>query len=639
MTKYHYQKYYLFCFPVFLLSILMSSSLETARAGDDWDYEDLVSAPPLESFSNKSGLWPHQSRHRDQNIASSSPDWWSENLGEPGLDSRRQGIPALSIGCSVKGDRVLLLFNGIPLNLSDGFGANELFIPEEILTSTDIVKGPASVFYGRSALGGAINNRSQILLYPRLQLSSNNLGQNKASGILPYSYSNGKGQISVLNQDEKGDFPFIAESSGREGRRINNGSHKQRFSLLNEVHWQNWNVTQVGLYGIKKGDYPERIEKPGTFGLFQSGNFDHQAGLFGLSFTRPLGPINSLTWNISHIQSKQQHDQGKSSFTHIESSRVLQSLQYTSTLFSDWNSQFFLDHLYDQFKASYLPEGPFRSSELEIGGSLEIPLSATSAAQAGLRYMEKYRRGVFALGFFEKSKQLNKWFTIGQGYRTPTLIDLFCNNTYCQGNPHLRPEESEQIELGYTTESAPNSKDSFNNPSPSVQKSFHWGHSLSIFSAHHSHYFEIINLGGKYQSINNGRVHVFGGEGQLILSSVRSKTSFSVTYLEGNRLDSKEELSLVPETTVKLDWNFRQNSSWGYWGRLTYFGNYFDRWDNSSPLINLGKVATADLGANWTKHNWRIDFSLFNIFDQPVERQIGYPEPQRFFRAQLTIDI
>lgn len=101
--------------------------------------EDLVIAPRLEPFSQRSGAWPHQLKiplEGSQHLS----NWWDDSRGEPGVDSRSQGLPAISIRGSVKGDRTLMMLDGIPLNLSDGLGPNELLIPYEIIGSTDFLK-------------------------------------------------------------------------------------------------------------------------------------------------------------------------------------------------------------------------------------------------------------------------------------------------------------------------------------------------------------------------------------------------------------------------------------------------------------------------------------------------------------------
>lgn len=283
--------------------------------------EDLVIAPRLEPFSQRSGAWPHQLKiplEGSQHLS----NWWDDSRGEPGVDSRSQGLPAISIRGSVKGDRTLMMLDGIPLNLSDGLGPNELLIPYEIIGSTDFFKGPASVFYGRSALGGAINNKTQINSRPQAKVGINSLGQKSANISAPYSLKSTIGQISLSREADPGNFHYRVKSNGLEGQRSHNNSDKQSYTWVSESKIGSWQMKQVGVYAAKRGEYPGRLDSSPNINTSPNGTFDRQAELLGISFSRALEDLSSMSWTVAGIRSDQSYDSGLPSFSQSRTDRV-----------------------------------------------------------------------------------------------------------------------------------------------------------------------------------------------------------------------------------------------------------------------------------------------------------------------------
>lgn len=591
--------------------------------------EDLITAPRIEAFSERSGLWPHHESQSTQDSDGHS-NWWSRILGEPGIDSRQEGIPAISIRGSVKSDRTLLLLNGIPLNLSDGMGPSGLLIPEEIIGSSDFIRGPASVFYGRSALGGVINNRTEIQSHPKIQMSTDSIGVTTAQGILPYPLpGQGRGQVSAMRQSDKGNYPFKAISNGITGTRLYNDKRINRYTLSNEISLKKWKVKQIALYAEKKGHYPARIDSPTTSLTPPSGSIDNQIGLFGLSLSRDLNSMNSFVWNLSGIRSDQKYDLDMPSFSATRTDRFFQSFQFSNISSSNWASQVFLDQFYDEYQASYLSEGPFHSNEIEGGGTLQIPISSELSIQPGVRYSEKFKKLTSSFGVFQNANTLSKWVTFSQGYRNPTLVDRYCDNSFCLGNPSLQPEESEQLEIGYATKAEP----------VVLFPDCNLDHSVSIFRTIHQNYFEYEFIDGKYRTENRSGAVVFGTEGQINLSTKFQMTTLSITYLESENLDSKRSLNLVPKFLGTIETKVPLGHEWQGWAKVTYIGSYPDQLNSSSPVVDLGNTYLVDVGAVWHHKSWNASISGLNILDKPVERQVGYPERQVSFLAKLSYEI
>ena len=83
-------------------------------------------------------------------------------ISVPGLNVNRSwGIFSKNSSVNMRGisgtGRVLVLFNGLPLNKSAGGGINWHMINTDMVQRIEISKGPGSAVYGNNAMTGVIN--------------------------------------------------------------------------------------------------------------------------------------------------------------------------------------------------------------------------------------------------------------------------------------------------------------------------------------------------------------------------------------------------------------------------------------------------------------------------------------------------
>jgi outer membrane receptor protein involved in Fe transport len=229
-----------------------------------------------------------------------------------------------------------------------------------------------------------------------------------------------------------------------------------------------------------------------------------------------------------------------------------------------------------------------------------------------------------AFGLFQKDPLGDRWITYGQGFRPPSLTDRFCNNAFCYGNPGLRPEQGEQIEIGFS--SAPQTTDN-----PDLQ--FLYG--LSVFQISHHDYFSFTTVGAQTQTINSGRAQIFGAEGFVDLRRGQTLWRFGFSHLDGENLAERRRILLVPDWSGSLRVQ-RESTHTSTYAQLRYWGSYLDQLDSTSPRQELGNAWFADVGWQWRRDAWALDLSARNLFDQPLERRAGYPDPQRELTLALS---
>ncbi len=590
---------------------------------------DLVTAPQWTSFSERSGLWPYAVTSDEWSSWSENTHWF-QNLDQvSGVNSRSQGTPGISLRGSGLSDRTLVMINGIPLNLSDGLGPSDVLIPDGMIDRTVVMKGPASVFFGASALGGAINNFVSVRPKMQLQTRVNSWGLATGALSVPYTLNRGdnnlKGQASYLRESDPGAFSYALRSHSLYGHREHNQSQKESATFVHEFKKASWEIVQTGLYGRKWGEYPAYLlsQDPQASSV-TSGEFERQGGLLGINITKKWGESDSVSWKGHSATVDQSYDRYQPYSSSTRTTRWSQSLEYSTLIAHQYSAQFFVDQSSDSFHSSYL-EGPTINSEnIDEGVLFQIPLNSQISVQPAFRYLNTYHRGIGAIGLFESSPEGEKWLSWSQGFRRPSLFDRFCLSTFCLGNPELKPEMGEQWELGFSQ--------AFQWMDQEGKHIRQWQHSFSFFTVEYTNYLSQELRGTQYIKVNRGSTIVFGSEmtGQLNLKPIQLQTS--LTYLRAKDQETHLRLNLIPEMMAHTTLKYLLGDRWEWWLRENYLGSYLDQnklvvGESTDDQIDLGHVVTTDLGVQYKFQQNSISLTYKNLFNQPQELMLGYPEP------------
>ncbi|MGE3974058.1 MAG: TonB-dependent receptor [Bdellovibrionales bacterium] len=578
------------------------------------DLPTVVEASPIDIFSERSGVWNSQKVTPEKtHLDISSPYETFSKI--PGVQARFEGSPTVSIRGSQSLPRVLGLYNSIPLNMADGSGANRLLIPHETIDEVRLFKGPASLFFGGDAMGGAVNFLSRKLDRPTARGHVGSFGQRGLLIATPLlSTTRHQNQLSFFNESVDGNYPYTLKSSGASGTRADNNRHLQRYTYMGQNHFDRWSFGQNLVWAQEMNATPGSVITPGTT---QARN---TAGLASLQNGFKLSDSTEFHHRIFGIVGDNEYrDSTSESFA--KTSRVGNSLSWkqdwqTSTPF---NSELFVDHNHDEHKSTYSGDRVYTTDETETGVIFDIPIWDHFILKSGTRYLWAHKVAVSAAGLFEETESLKRWMTYSEGFHNPSLSQRLSNFGTSIANPELKPETSQQVEIGFQQRLIATPQ--------TYWDQYRWG--ASVFRINYKNFISTRTLaGGQTQPVNLGSANGYGMELQAGLDKDLWSFDLGYSYMEAEDND-KQSLPLTPNHQASLTAGYR-------WATLlfevtdTYWSKFYDRY--GTGLVEMGSWNTFDLTIRTKDLNdWTVKGGVLNILDTPVELTRGYPEPQRRF--------
>jgi outer membrane cobalamin receptor len=566
----------------------------------------VIEANPISSFSERAGLWPSAEIQNPNTENKSLTETFNET---PGMQMRESGSPTLSIRGSAGADRVLKLFEGIPLNLGDGLGGSNLFIPAEAIGSIKVFKGPASAFYGSSAISGAVDHRERIFDKPAARFSLTDLGERSFFGAAPVSTEAGTGQITAMVSHNTGEFPFRSTTSPTTGTRSTNGADTNRLTAIGNFKAGALKVRPVFLIVRSVGEFPGPINTD-----FKS-SYNYAALLSAVEVTKLLSDTQKISLRLADTRQWANfgdYSSGTESTSFV--SRTLLTGDYQTDITSSLVSRTFVDTKWDQLNASYLTGG-LRQSGSDIGQGLLYAVSPTLSFQPVVRYRSDSGDFIKALGFVRSDLLGRQWLTYSEGFREPSLSDRFSKTPYFVGNSSLQPERTKGIESGF---------------SYGLDEGVNFG--VTLFSTQYESLFDSAAAGGfTTTKINSGAATATGGELTAGYGFSSEHLNLAYSYLDARRVENNEPLRLAPHHQVATSFEHRTRFVITELNN-TFWGAFYDREVPSNTLRELPSWSTWDLNLR-ANHlgTWELKAGVLNIFDVPRELTIGYPEPQRRF--------
>jgi outer membrane cobalamin receptor len=196
----------------------------------------------------------------------------------------------------------------------------------------------------------------------------------------------------------------------------------------------------------------------------------------------------------------------------------------------------------------------------------------------------------------------------GRGFKLPSLFAL---GHPIVGNPNLKPETSESVDVGMAQDL--------------------WG-GRAILSAtlFHSRFFDLIDLdeGPPPRLVNRSEVTARGIELGL---DVRPTDTLGITahltYTDTDIKGTDQELRNRPEWRGGLQAGWRPKATLQVQLGILYVGEVPD---SSIPTADrtLDDYVRVDVAATWAPHpNWRLSIAVDNLFDADYEEAVGFPAP------------
>ena len=588
-----------------------------------WSQE--VQLPPIQIQSHNDALatsrsveWPVVIEKPKAAINLPQPDDTLNAFN--GLQVRTQGSPTFSIRGSAQSGRALVLYDHIPLNFASGFGAPRIFLAKETLDQVLLVKGPASLFYGSQAMSGAVDFIPRKYRESELNINFSDTDESflPGRGSLAHQsyqlatplYQSKKThmQSSVFYEDDDGQFPF--QGRNQSGIRQFNSQNLARGTFSSETQWNNIHLKFNALGG------QQIIQSPGPTNFVRLTRQETKGGLFSVTPHIFFNDETSLRSRLSYLKSDSEF---------FENNVTTYSNQETTILQNEWiydfdrhtKLQFFADFFFHELDSSFAGDN-LKQDNTEIGPFLSFKSLDSLTHQVGGRFLVRNEKLLPTASTHWITSMADTWVSYSQGFRNPTLFDLFANDPTFVGNPNLVAESSEQVELGIKK--------------PYLSHGLQWD--LRFFHIEYDEFIESREqTPGVFTRLNQGSGFSRGLDLDLGWHWAFLKFDMNYNYLDTKNRSENRSFRISPRHQLAL------NGSYDWKNYLFQVQNI--HWYKAFDVIGNQAVELED----WQQWNFyihwqalkktRVSLGLVNAFNEAKELTLNYPEPQRKYWIQL----
>jgi outer membrane receptor protein involved in Fe transport len=590
----------------------------TARAQIQNEPTEIVTASPLSAVSERVGSWPVYELNQEQMVQGEASIADSLN-SMPGLAVRENGSPFVSIRGSSQADRVLRLLEGIPLNMADGVGANDIFVPVEILQSVTLIKGPASVFYGPAAMAGALDHRVRHFERPSIGVgtSSDNdfktFGTSSFLAAVPIGKGENRSQVSFFEEYRPGKFAYQAKSIDDSGLRTDNSNSLTRGTFIGETKAGSVKFTSFGLLAKNKG------ETPGSLLFPARSTYDNNAVLASVDGTLPLSSSDQVSARITHSGIWGLYDEGTTTESTSYGGRSSLAVDGRFLLAERVVSQTFLDLTHQELAASYFGSNRYFQDDADLGEVLHVAVDPTIEVSPAARFNSRTKETLGAVSLSKAIESDRVYATFSQGYRSPSLSDLHAHYVNFDGNPNLKAERSNSFELGGSLEHGKRYSGFFDGFTARG----------ALFYTTYSNLIDSRFNGSVLTKENVGEARAYGGEANAGYSFSVWTIGVGYGFLEARNQTLDEPLRLSPKHQGSLSIS-QQIGPVVIEAKETVWSSYFDRHPTTNLLTEMPGWETFDLTfRTLALTDWELSGGVVNAFNESRELTIGYPESQR----------
>ncbi len=510
-------------------------------------------------------------------------------------------------------------WNGIPINSNlNGQTDFNTILPKSFNTIS-LRKSGGSVLLGSGAMGGAINLQNNFDFNPKttLNISAEAGSYQTYSSFVQAQYNTLKNSLSLGfgNRISENNYPYLGTDLVNENGQLNLKS----FHLNESVKWGN----NSQIYFKILLNFSDRNTSRTLYAVNNAKLvYDQQNALLGWNYSK-------INWSndikVARIYEKYHYIFNKTTPELFSQNLSEKYLAYYDTKFNISKKI----NLFSGISAEYLEgKGTDILNQVQQKGTFYMLFNHNILEN--FKYNLSVRKEwsnqftipiIFSIETFLKlnNNHLLKG-NFSTNFRTPTLNDLYWSPG---GNPYLKPEKSQQIEMNYTW---------FNTSYKVVFSIFNISSSdLIQWQPNASGYWNPVNI----QKVRSRGIELeMGKKWYKNVWNTEAKINFSLTQSE-NR-ENSHQLMYVPYLMANAQWS-TQYKDWNlHWFQL-YNGAVYTTTDQSAVLSHFW---VTDISLNKQIFHSKISstFKVNNLFNRFYEVIDGRPMPNRNYSLSINFN-
>lgn len=531
----------------------------------------------------------------EEAIRSKAPADFSELLrGQPGINVTGNGSFGKTTNVSIRGVQdagTVFLLDGIKLHSATSGGAPWRFMPTELIQRVEIVRGPRSSLYGADAMGGVVQAFS---LDPKqgqrgwIEAGAGNFDTQKTSAGI--SGTSGGTRFSLSGLHKESDGTAIVQKGDDRGFRNTAG--------LGRIAHEFENGAEANLLLLQSQGNTEH----------EGGNTDYTVRTLGFGLTLPV--TDDWTSKIQLAESRDDEKTFSKDPKSFYNTRLRQARWENTFSYSNYELVAGAEFQQDEVNSSQTYAKTSRTNKA-VFTQLRMNFDALDA-QLSLRSDDNQAYGTKHTGGLALGYSLDSFHRIrasyGTAFRAPTFNDLYSpysKNTKgyeFQGNPDVKPEQSETFELGASGHYA------------------QWFWDLAVYQMDVDDLIITDKIGTINTKVNVNKARMRGAELAGGYEHNGWRTAVALTYMDPEDRKTGKQLRRLTKQTARLDLD-KTISHFTLGASMITEDHRYDDVKNKDQLPGF---TTFDLRAGWKiTPNWSTRLTVANVFDKEYSTGIA----------------
>ena len=513
-------------------------------------------------------------------------------------------------------NKILFLINGRPLRDALQGGKNmDLYmgLPVSAIERIEIIRGPGSVIYGTNAFSGVIN---VVTLKGKTaneaSVSQGSFGYQQIDGVFTRSTEDYDSLLAVNHISKDGDeFEGITDENGAEDTLTTAGETSQGLVYLKHGGWE------VNLYASDN-----TTDHTNSVFTFPNNEYEVSREFVDVGYSLDLSNKWSLQFNGTLHQQKDEFFIINDTIGGADS---LGKMAQVTAQYSGANYHWLLGAEYETLESKLNRSGnSYDTHNSGIYSQWDQSFGSSYKLVAGIQA----NKSEFA--DWDYSPRLGLIYTIdndsglkllyGRAFRMPFILDLFVDSPALRGNPDLKPEKIETVDLEYFRHGTNSSL------------------SLVLYYSEQKDIHSRFNVGGFTNSFQNkGEVSYQGVEfsGHYQLNPIH-RAVLNASYQENENDSGMENTTFSPNEMFKTGLQSHWQNSWhtgvfaNYFGEPTQLSDINADTQNVNPKASAYTLVTVNVTYQMMQNRYGLNGLELGFFiDNLLDEEIYFPSYSR----------